>query len=108
MGELGLAGVVRGKIKRTTSNDPRLVKLRALVDLNFASLGPWARSALGGPAFTYSSKRSARTYTAIVIDAYACWILGGAVSTTMTSQFVADAVEQAIWIGAATVVTLPG
>lgn len=35
--------------------------------------------------------------TAFVIDAYARRILGWSVATTMTTRFVVDAVEQAIW-----------
>jgi putative transposase len=36
-------------------------------------------------------------YTAFVIDAYARRILGWSVATTMTSQLVLDAVDQAVW-----------
>ena len=35
----------------------------------------------------------------MVVDAYARRILGWSVATTMTSQLVVDAVEQAIWTG---------
>jgi putative transposase len=47
--------------------------------------------------FTYCSTWSGWCYTAFVIDAYARRILGWSVATTMTSQLVVDAVEQAIW-----------
>lgn len=40
MGELGLAGAVRGKVKRTTISDPRAPKPRDLVDRNFMPLAP--------------------------------------------------------------------
>ena len=36
MSELGLAGAVRGKVKRTTIGDPRAPKPRDLVDRNFS------------------------------------------------------------------------
>jgi putative transposase len=47
--------------------------------------------------FTYVSTWSGRCYTAFVIDAYARRILGWSTATTMTTQFVVEAVEQAIW-----------
>jgi putative transposase len=40
MGELGLAGAVRGKVKRTTISDPKTPKPLDLVDRNFAPLAP--------------------------------------------------------------------
>ncbi len=47
--------------------------------------------------FTYVSTWSGRCYTARVIDAYARRIVGWSGTTTMTSRFVVDTVEQAIW-----------
>ena len=40
MAELGLAGAVRGKVKRTTISDPRAPKPHDLVDRNFRPLAP--------------------------------------------------------------------
>ena len=40
MGELGLAGAARGKVKRTTISDPRTSKPLDLVDRNFRPLAP--------------------------------------------------------------------
>ena len=94
MDELGLAGAVRGKVKRTTISDPRTPKPSDLVDRNFRPLAP---DRLWVADFTYVSTWSGWCYTAFVIDAYARRILGWSVATTMTSQFVVDAVEQAIW-----------
>lgn len=94
MGELGLAGAVRGKVKRTTISDPRIAKPLDLVDRNFAPLAP---DRLWVADFTYVSTWSGWCYTAFVIDAYARRILGWSTATTMTSQFVVDAVGQAIW-----------
>ena len=45
MSELGLAGAVRGKVKRTTIGDPRAPKPRDLVDRNFSP--PWHRTGCG-------------------------------------------------------------
>ncbi|MBS2937061.1 IS3 family transposase [Nocardioides sp. J2M5] len=94
MGDLGLAGAVRGKVKRTTISDPKGAKPLDLVDRNFAPLAP---DRLWVADFTYVSTWSGWCYTAFVIDAYARRILGWSVATTMTSQLVVDAVEQAIW-----------
>ncbi|MCT1618379.1 IS3 family transposase [Janibacter hoylei] len=94
MGELGLAGAVRGKVKRTTISDPKAPKPLDFVDRNFEPLAP---DRLWVADFTYCSTWSGWCYTAFVIDAYARRILGWSVSTTMTSQLVLDAVEQAIW-----------
>ena len=94
MSELGLEGAVRGKVKRTTISDPKAPKPLDLVDRNFAPLAP---DRLWVADFTYVSTWSGWCYTAFVIDAYARRILGWSVATTMTSQFVVDAVEQAIW-----------
>jgi transposase InsO family protein len=94
MSELGLRGAVRGKVKRTTISDPRAPKPHDLVDRNFSPLAP---DRLWVADFTYVSTWSGWCYTAFVIDAYARRILGWSVATTMTSQLVLDAVEQAIW-----------
>ena len=94
MTELGLAGAVRGKVKRTTFSDPRSAKPKDLVDRNFRPLAPdrwWVAN------FTYVSTWSGWCYTAFVIDAYARRIMGWSVATTMTSQLVVDAVAQGIW-----------
>jgi putative transposase len=93
MGELGLAGALRGKVKRTTISDPKTPKPADLVDRNFAPLAP---DRLWVADFTYVSTWSGWCYTAFVIDAYARRILGWSSATTMTSQLVIDALGQAI------------
>ncbi len=52
MGELGLAGAVRGKVKRTTISDPKTPKPLDLVDRNFRPLAP---DRLWVADFTYCS-----------------------------------------------------
>ncbi len=94
MGEMNLAGAVRGKVKKTTISDPKAPKPLDLVNRNFAPLAP---DRLWVADFTYCSTWSGWCYTAFVIDAYARRILGWSVATTMTSQLVVDAVEQAVW-----------
>lgn len=94
MGELGLTGAIRGKVKRTTISDPRAAKPHDLVNRNFRPIAP---DRLWVADFTYVSTWSGWCYTAFVIDAYARRILGWSVATTMTSQLVVDAVDQAVW-----------
>ena len=89
----GLAGTVRGKVKRTTipGADPRpddLVRRR---------FEPVAPNRLWVADFTYVSTWTGWAYVAFVIDAYARRILGWRVSTSMTTDLVLDALEQAIW-----------
>ena len=47
--------------------------------------------------FTYVPTWSGTVYVAFVIDVFARRIVGWRVSTSMTTQFVLDALEQAIW-----------
>jgi putative transposase len=94
MAGLGLVGARRGKVKRTTISDLRQPKPHDLVNRNFRPLAP---DALWVADFTYVSTWSGWCYTAFVIDAYARRILGWSVATTMTSQLVVDAVDQAVW-----------
>ncbi len=94
MGELGLTGAVRGKVKQTTIGDPKAPRPLDLVNRDFA---PGAPDRLWVADFTYVSTWSGWCYTAFVIDAFARRILGWSVATTMTSRLVLDAVEQAIW-----------
>lgn len=94
MAELGLTGARRGKVKRTTISDSKAAKPHDLVNRNFRPLAP---DRLWVADFTYVSTWSGWCYTAFVIDAYARRILGWSVATTMTSQLVVDAFEQAVW-----------
>lgn len=94
MRELGLAGVVRGKVKRTTISDPAASRAADLVQRRF---NPPTPNVLWVADFTYVSTWSGWVYVAFVIDAYARRILGWRTSTSMTTGLVLDAIEQAIW-----------
>jgi putative transposase len=94
MRELGLTGAVRGKVKRTTIADPDSQRAEDLVRRQFAPLAPdrlWVMD------MTYVSTWSGWVYTAFVTDAYARRILGWRCGTSMRTQLVLDALEQAIW-----------
>lgn len=94
MGELGLRGARRGKVKRTTIADPQAARPDDLVGRRFS---PNAPNMLWVADFTYVSTWSGWVYVAFVIDAYARRIVGWRTATTMTSQLVLDAIEHAIW-----------
>ena len=58
---------------------------------------PSAPNRLWVADFTYVSTWAGWVYVAFVIDAYARRILGWRTATTMTTELVLDAIEQAIW-----------
>ena len=94
MRELGLAGAVRGRVKRTTIADPTAARPADLVQRRFAPTRP---DRLWVADITYVSTWSGWAYVAFVTDAYARRILGWRTGPTMTTQLVLDALEQAIW-----------
>jgi putative transposase len=94
MRDLALAGAVRGKVKRTTIADPAAERAGDLVARQFA---PTAPDRLWVADMTYVSTWSGWVYVAFVIDAYARRIVGWRTGTTMNSQLVLDALEQAVW-----------
>ena len=93
MRNLGLQGVIRGKVKRTTHGDGSLLP-DDLVNRRFAPLAP---NLLWVCDFTYVSTWAGWVYVAFVIDAYARRILGWRALTTMSADLAVDALEQAVW-----------
>ena len=94
MRQEGLAGAVRGKVKRTTIPDRTAERARDLVRRDFA---PRAPDRLWVADITYVSTWSGWVYVAFVIDAYARRILGWRCGSTMSTQLVLDALEQPVW-----------
>jgi putative transposase len=94
MRQLGLVGARRGKKVRTTVADPAAVRPADLVGRQFAVLTP---DRLRVADFTYVATWSGMVYVALVIDAYARRILGWRVASSMHTELVLDALEQAIW-----------
>ena len=88
----GYQGVTRGK-KRTTMPDPALTCPDDKVNRNFTATAP---NQLWVSDFTYVSTWSGMVYVAFVIDVFARKIVGWRVSTSMTTGFVLDALNQAI------------
>ena len=94
MREQGLAGAIRGKVKRTTIADPAAKRPDDLVGRQFAPLAP---DRLWVADITYVSTWAGWVYVAFVIDAYARRVLGWRTATSMTAQLVLDAIDHAIW-----------
>ena len=90
----GLTGAVRGKVKRTTIADPTAERANDLVKRRFA---PAAPDRLWVADMTYVSTWSGWVYVAFVVDAFARRIIGWRTGTSMSTQLVLDALEQAVW-----------
>lgn len=94
MAELGIAGLVRGKAKRTTKADPAAVRAPDLVKRHFTATEP---NRLWLSDFTYVPTWSGTVYVAFIIDAFSRTIVGWRLSTTMRTDLVLDALKMAIW-----------
>jgi putative transposase len=94
MRQEGLAGAVRGKVKQTTIADPTAPRARDLVRRDFT---PAAPDRLWVADITYVSTWSGWVYVAFVVDAFARRIIGWRCGSSMSTQLVLDALEQAVW-----------
>jgi transposase InsO family protein len=94
MRRLGLRGVVRGKVVRTTVPDAKSPCPLDRVNRQFRAERP---NQLWVSDFTYVSTWQGWLYVAFVIDVYARCIVGWRVSRSMTTDFVLDALEQALY-----------
>jgi transposase InsO family protein len=93
MARLGLEGVVRGKVIRTTTPDRTAACPFDLVNRQFHAPAP---NMLWVSDFTYVSTWAGMVYVAFVIDVFARRIVGWRVSRNPTAAFVLDALEQAL------------
>ena len=94
MKRLGLQGVRRGKVVRTTLSDMKAPCPLDRVNRQFKAERP---NQLWVSDFTYVSTWQGWLYVAFVIDVYARRIVGWRVSTSMHTDFVLDALEQALY-----------
>ena len=90
----GLRGVVRGKVARTTVSDSKAVCPLDRVNRQFKAERP---NQLWVSDFTYVSTWQGWLYVAFVIDVFARRIVGWRVSSSMRTDFVLDALEQALY-----------
>ena len=93
MRDMGLRGVIRGKSQRTTVSNKADVCPLDLVNRQFKAPAP---NVLWVSDFTYVSTWSGFVYVAFVIDVFARRIVGWRVSRTAHTDFVLDALEQAL------------
>ena len=94
MKHLGLEGVRRGKIMQTTFSDTRTPCPLDRVNRQFKAERP---NQLWVSDFTYVSTWQGFVYVAFVIDVFARRIVGWRVSRSMRTDFVLDALEQALY-----------
>ncbi|WP_155739074.1 IS3 family transposase [Ralstonia solanacearum] len=94
MRRLGLQGVRRGKTVRTTTPDASAPCPLDRVQRVFKAERP---NQLWVSDFTYVSTWQGWRYVAFVIDVFARRIVGWRVSSTMRTDFVLDALEQALY-----------
>ena len=93
MRRLGLRGVVRGKVIKTTVSDKAMPCPRDKVNRQFRAERP---NALWVSDFTYVLTWQGFVYVAFIVDVYARRIVGWKVSTSARTDFVLDALEQAL------------
>ena len=93
MGQLGLRGVIRGKGVKTTVSDKAAPCPLDKVNRQFRAARP---NALWVSDFTYVSTWQGFVYVAFVIDVFARRIVGWKVSSSARTDFVLDALEQAL------------
>ena len=94
MKHLGLQGVRRGKVVRTTIPDKSVACPLDRVNRRFKAERP---NQLWVSDFTYVSTWQGWLYVAFVIDVFARRIVGWRVSSAMRTDFVLDALEQALF-----------
>ena len=94
MRQLGLQGVVRGRPVKTTFSDKNAPCPRDQVHRQFQAERP---NALWVSDFTYVSTWQGFVYVAFVIDVFARRIVGWKVSRSARTDFVLDALEQALY-----------
>ena len=94
MGELGLEGVRRGKVHKTTTPDSSAARPADLVERNFSAARP---NQLWVADLTYVATWSGFVYVALVIDAFSRYLVGWQASRSLRTDLALDALEMAIW-----------
>lgn len=93
MRKLGLKGVRRGKPVKTTVSNPEAACPEDRVNRQFTAERP---NALWVSDFTYVSTAQGFVYVAFIIDVFARYLVGWKVSCSARTDFVLDALEQAL------------
>jgi putative transposase len=93
MRQMGLAGRVRGKTRRTTVSDSTAPRPADLVERRFAAAAP---NQLWVADLTYVATWSGFAYAAFVIDVFSRRIVGWRVAATLAAELPLDTLEMAI------------
>lgn len=93
MRSLGLRGAVRGKVFKTTIPDEAAERPADLVERRFVATAP---DQLWVADITYVATWRGFVFVAFVIDVFARRIVGWRVSTSLKTDLVLDALEQAV------------
>jgi len=94
MAKHGMQGVRRGKAVKTTVPVDKALCPLDLVNRQFHADRP---NRLWVADFTYVPTWQGWVYVAFIVDVFACRIVGWRMSSSMTSEFVLDALEQALY-----------
>ena len=94
MRQEGLHGLRRGVVRTTTRRAEDHTPAADLVERRFAAAVP---DQLWIADMTYVSTWTGWCYTAFVVDVFSQRILGWAITTTMTTRLVQDALAMAVW-----------
>ena len=94
MKELQLAGVRRGKRRRTTIPDETVPRPADLVERKLRVTNP---NELWVADITYVRTWSGLAYAAFVIDAYSRMFVGWSIATHLRAELALEALEMAIW-----------
>jgi putative transposase len=94
MRELGLRGVRRGRVWKTTVTDDQLHRPSDLVERNFTAPAP---NRLWVADLTYVKTHVGFVYVAFVVDVFSRFVVGWQVSTSLRSDLAIDALEMAIY-----------
>ncbi len=94
MRQLGIAGVMRGKVVHTTIGDAEAARPADLVDRHFRAPAP---NRLWVADLTYVKTHSGWVYVAFIIDVFSRRIVGWQASRSLRSDLALDALEMAIW-----------
>ena len=94
MRTLGLRGAVRGRSCFTTISDESAERPADLVNRQFTATRP---NQLWVADITHVATWRGFVYVAFVIDVFSRWIVGWRVASSMRTDLVLDALEQALW-----------
>jgi putative transposase len=94
MRELGLQGVRRGKVRRTTTPDATAPRPADLVERDFSASRP---NQLWVADLTYVATWAGFVYVALVVDAFSRFVVGWQAARSLRTDLALDALDMGIW-----------